>query len=433
MIRCVIRTCLPLAFIASTFLPSTSAAAIERISVASGGGQANDQSRYAAISGDGRYVTFISDATNLVAGDTNAMQDVFLRDRQLGTTTRISNKSGGSQSDGPSYPAEISGDGSRIVFASHGQLLPNAGYQNCYLFERSTSTLSILDTLANGAPATTCDSVSIDYRGTRVALVSRDGLVSGDTAGIDVYVRDLATGAKRRIGLAPAGVPANGSNSDARISADGSHVLFASVATNLVAGDSNGEPDLFLASSDNSTAVTRVNVGPGGVQASAPGGTDYLAALNANGSLLAFSSKAQSLPDWTEFAEATLYLRIPSADQTFALSIPDDNLPREGWSYEPDFDYSGRYLVFASTDVQFAGAEPGIYVLDLVQGLIALVSVNGNSANVHRPRLSADGTGIVWFSLSTSQVPGDTNGTWDVFYADNPVYDDTLFADGFDG
>jgi hypothetical protein len=180
--------------------------------------------------------------------------------------------------------------------------------------------------------------------------------------------------------------------------------------------------------------IARVNVGPANVQASAPGFTGYAAALNANGSLLAFASKAQSLPDWGQFAESTLYLRVPSTDQTSALSIPDGNLTREGWNEDPDFDYSGRWLVFYSTDVQFAGAEAGVYVIDLVAGLIAFVNPGGNPANVFGTRISADGTGIVWYSNSSTQVPGDTNGTWDVFYADNPLWVELpIFADGFDG
>ena len=426
-----ILTCM--ATLASAFAVS-GAGAIERISIATGGGQGNSQSRYAAISGNGRYVVFTSEASNLVAGDTNAAADIFLRDRVLGTTALISNKSSGLQSDAVSYQANISGDGSRIVFASHGQLLPNAGYQNCYLLDRTANTLQILDLRPNGQPATTCDSASIDYAGTHVALVSYDALDASDTNGQDVYVRNLVTGTMRWVSREPGGTQSNGANTEARISGDGSRVIFASNASNLVTADSNGETDIFLAASDNSVPVTRVNVGPSNVQASAPGGTGSIAALNADGSLLAFSSKSHSLPDWGQFAEATQYLRIPSADQTIALSIPDGNLPREGFNYEPDFDYSGRYLVFASTDVQFAGAEPGIYVIDLVRGLIALVSVGGNSGNVHQPRISADGTGIVWHSLSSTQVPGDTNGTWDVFYADNVLWvEPPIFADGFEG
>lgn len=425
-----------IAVIAATLSSAVSQAnAVERISVATGGGQGNSQSRFAAISGNGRYVVFTSDATNLVASDSNGAADIFLRDRVLGTTTRISNQSNGSQSSAASYEANISGDGSRIVFASLGHLLPNSGYQNCYLLDRTASTLQILDLLPNGQPATTCNSASIDYAGTHIALVSGDPLETGDVNHFDVYVRNLLAGSTTRVSRAAGGGFSNASSSNARISGDGSRVIFASGATNLVSGDSNGENDIFLATSDNSVPIVRVNVGPGNTQSSAPAGTGLIGALNANGSLLAFSSSSQSLPDWGDVADETLYLRIPSSDQTIALSIPEGNLPREGFNYEPDFDYSGRWLTFASSDTLYVGAESGgVYVIDLVEGFITQVSIGGNSGNVHQPRLSADGTGIVWHSYSTTQVPGDTNGTWDVFYADNPLWVEApIFADGFDG
>lgn len=410
------------------------AGAIERISVATGGGQANSQSRYAAISGDGRYVVFNSDATNLVAGDTNGAPDVFLRDRVLGTTTRISNKSNGSQSNAGSGAPNISGNGSRIVFPSYGALVPNAGYLNCYLLDRTSGALQLLDWRPNGQAAATCTSVSIDQAGRRIALISDYGLDGSSPGYREVYVRDLGAGTSTRVSRAIGGGAANHHSSDVRISGDGSRVLFFSGASNLVAGDTNGEPDVFLARSDNSAPIQRVNVGPGNTQASSPSVGVYIAATNANGSLLAFSSASPSLPDWGEFADETLYLRIPSYDETIAL-IPEGNLPREGFNYEPDFDYSGRWLVFASTDQLYVGAElGGIYVIDLVDALIQQVSIGGNSGNVHMPRLSADGTGIVWYSNSTTQVPNDTNGTWDVFYADNPLWVDVpIFADGFDG
>lgn len=435
MFRPLLQSCVITVIAAAVSSIAAPANAVERISVATGGAQANSQSRYAAISGNGRYVVFTSDATNLVGGDTNGAADIFLRDRVLGTTTRISNQYNGSQSDAVSYEANISGDGSRIVFASHGHLLPNSGYQNCYLLNRTAGTLQVLDLLPNGQPATTCSSASIDYGGTRIALVSGDALETGDTGSYDVYIRNLVAASTLRVSRSNTNGQSNGSNTDARISGDGSRVIFASNATNLVAGDSNNENDIFLAATNNSVPIARVNVGPGNTQASAPGGTGYISALNADGSLLAFSSSAQSLPNWGPVADATLYLRIPSLDQTIALSIPETGLPREGLNYEPDFDYSGRWLTFASTDQLFVGAEPGgVYVIDLVEGLIALVSVGGNSGNVHQPRLSADGTGIVWYSLSSTQVSGDTNGTWDVFYAENPLWvESPIFADGFDG
>jgi Tol biopolymer transport system component len=414
---------------------SSSVTAAERISIATGGGQANSQSRYPAISANGRYVTFVSDATNLVAGDTNGFPDVFVRDRVLGTTTRLSMKAGGSQSDAASFAATLSGDGTRVVFSSYSALLPSAGYLNCYLLDRAAGTLRILDLKPNGAAGTFgCDDPSIDVAGTRIAYTSRDELTQNDTNGRpDVFVRDLVAGTQRRVSGAPGDTDANNGASDARISGDGTRVLFASLASNLVAGDTNGVIDLFLATIGNPSATQRVNIAPAGVQANDT--TDYDGALNANGSLLAFSSNATSLPDWGEFAESTLYLRIPGSDATIALSIPEGTLPREGFNAEPDFDYSGRWLVFASTDRLYAGAElGGVYVIDLVRGVIDQISVGGNTGNVHQPRISADGTGVVWYSYSTTQVPNDTNGTWDVFYAANPLWEETpIFADDFEG
>ncbi|HSX58615.1 MAG TPA: hypothetical protein VLF18_00315 [Tahibacter sp.] len=426
------RTCLVASLLIVAF---GSAHAAERISVATGGGQANSQSRFPAISANGRYVTFLSDATNLVAGDTNAAADVFVRDRVLGTTTRVSVKAGGAQSEAGSFAATISGDGSRIVFSSHGQLVPTAGFLNCYLLDRTAGTLQILDLKPNGSAGTFgCDYPSIDVAGTRIAYASRDALTVSDTNGRpDIFVRDLVAGTQRRVSGAPGDTNANNGASDPRLSGDGSRVLFASLASNLVASDTNGIVDMFVAATDNSIAPQRVNVGPGGVQANDT--TDYLGALNANGSLLAFSSNATSLPDWGEFAESTQYLRIPSSDTTIALSIPEGNLPREGFNGEPDFDYTGRWLVFASTDRLFAGSEQGgVYVIDLVRGRISLVSAGGNTGNVHQPRISADGTGVVWYSFSATQVPNDTNGTWDVFYAVNPLWEEMpIFADDFEG
>jgi Tol biopolymer transport system component len=417
---------------------SMQAGAVERISVATGGGQGNGQSRDAAISGDGRYVVFESDASTLVANDTNAATDVFVRDRLLGTTTRISLTSTGSQSGAASGSAAISGSGSRIAFTSFGALLPNSNYYNCYLLDRSANTLQILDLRAdNGQPGSAaCAEPSLDYAGTHAAFATRTPAVAGDNNGwADVFVRNLAANTSVRVNRGPGNVEANADSAFPRLSGDASQVTFSSDASNLVNGDSNAQRDIFIAPANGNGPVTRVNVGPGNVQAENGGFASEFSALNADGSLLAFSSKAHALPDWGPVAQSTLYLRVPSLDATLAISIPEGASPREGFNDEPDFDYSGRWLTFVSTDQLYSGAEAGgVYVVDLIAATIVQVSVGGNSSNVHQPRLSADGTGVVWHSYSATQVPGDTNGTWDVFYADNPLWvEPPIFADGFDG
>src|SRR6266446_5338687 len=83
----------------------------ERVSVASDGTQGNNASSYPVLSADGRFVAFDSDATDLVAGDTNGTTDVFVHDRQTGATERMSVASGGVQGNGFSAGPALSADG----------------------------------------------------------------------------------------------------------------------------------------------------------------------------------------------------------------------------------------------------------------------------------------------------------------------------------
>ncbi len=95
----------------------------DRVSVAPNGDLGNQESRYPAISKDGRYVSFRSTATNLVPGDTNNEDDIFRRDRSTGKTIRISVTANGSQNTRQSRSPAISGDGQHVLFESHGSTL----------------------------------------------------------------------------------------------------------------------------------------------------------------------------------------------------------------------------------------------------------------------------------------------------------------------
>lgn len=429
------RPCLALALTLAAVLP---AAAIERISIGSNGAQGNWQSRHPAVSANGRYVVFDSDATTLVPGDTNNATDVFVRDRQTGTTTRVSVTPAGAQVLGGSNLPSISGNGQRITFVSNALLLPESRLSGCYLLDRSSGVLDILDReFGTGVPAPqTCYPPSISVDGNRVAFASSanrllpDGVDTNDRT--DVFVRDIAAGSTTRVNLAPGGAQANLHSDAVRISAFGSHVVYGSAASNLVAGDTNNVRDIFL--SDLAGNTQRLSVGPGQQQAN--GASLAGGATNGDGTITAFSANASFLPAWGEFVESILYLRVPGSDLTVPLSIPV-NGTHEGWAEDPDFSATGRWLVFWASDELIAGAPVGgIFVVDLLTDTIALVNTQpngepGGSGN-YLPRISADGRGIVWYSNSALLVPGDTNGTWDVFYADNPLWDDTLFVNGFE-
>lgn len=406
--------------------------AAELVSVSlNGASQTSQESRYPVISFDGRYVAFQSTASNLVTGDTNGFRDVFLRDMLRQTTLRASlNPAGSIQGNGDTLAPSISGDGKRIVFSSYADsFLPGSRYQTCYLRDLAANSISIIDLRSdNGEPSDWCQDASIDLSGQRVAFQARAAnLVPGDGNGwADVFVRDLAGGPPRRVNLGPGGVEANGESFQVRISGDGSQVLFASEANNLVAGDSNALRDIFMAPASGG-AVTRINVGTGGVQAN--GVSDFVAALNFDGTITAFTSDSSSLEGWADVIESSVYVRLPTLDQTFLLSQAMPGAPaRDGFSMGPDLSASGQFLVFWSTDdlLDDPILTGGIYVIDMIEGLIARVDVSamdpGSTFRGIDPRISGDGTRIVWISNFDNLVANDNNGTWDVFYARNPLH-----------
>lgn len=165
-----------------------------RISIPVGGGEGDDGSYDPAISGDASVVAYDSDASNLVAADSNDEADIFLSDIETGVTSRVSVTSGGQQSDGSSFAAALSDDGSTIAYYS----------------------------LATN-------------------------LVTGDTNLVsDVFVYNVVTGTTTRASVASDGTQSDLGSFDPSISGDGSLVAFVSDATNLVSGDTNGLADVFL-------------------------------------------------------------------------------------------------------------------------------------------------------------------------------------------
>ncbi|HEX2622965.1 MAG TPA: hypothetical protein VHL11_22550, partial [Phototrophicaceae bacterium] len=144
---------------------------VERVSVASDGTQGDDFSRYPDISADGRFVVFESSATNLVSGDTNIYSDIFVHDRQTGETTRVNVTSDGNQALGSkSDTPDISPDGRYVTFVSYaGNLVPEDtnGQPDIFVHDRQTGETSIVSistdgTLGNGASF--CPDISPDGR-----------------------------------------------------------------------------------------------------------------------------------------------------------------------------------------------------------------------------------------------------------------------------
>lgn len=245
--------------VSDVFVRDVAAGTTTRVSVTNSGGQADKASDQPAISRDGRYVAFRSDATNLPAvGDTNAAADVFVRDRIAGGTARVSIDSAGGQSNAASSEPSISADGQRIVFSSSATNLVGGdsnGYADVFLRNRSDSTTTRISVTAGSGQGTGGGSStpSIAAAGFHVAFSSSaTNLVSGDSNGrSDVFLRDLTTATTTRVSISSSGAEATGAPIGPGswypgISADGRFVAFTSYATNLVVSDTNDESDVFV-------------------------------------------------------------------------------------------------------------------------------------------------------------------------------------------
>jgi Tol biopolymer transport system component len=237
--------------------PPARAGTTERVSVSSSGEEGNAQSGLPCVSADGRFVAFHSGATNLVPGDTNGWADVFVHDRLTGTTDRVSVSSSGEQANWTPYALSskfpsISSDGRFVAFSSFAtNLVPGDtnGREDVFVHDRLTGVTERVSVSSSGQQGN-ADSLtsSISADGRFVAFCSlANNLLPGDTNGCgDIFVHDRLTGATERVSVSSSGEPGNGGSYDPCISQDGRFVAFDSWSSNLVPGDTNGFEDVFV-------------------------------------------------------------------------------------------------------------------------------------------------------------------------------------------
>lgn len=254
------------------FVHDRNDAGIVRVSTDAAGVAANGASDSPSISADGLWIAFRSAATNLVAGDTNVRADVFVKQRATGAITRVSTTAAGTQGSADARgPTSISGDGNWVVFgAADGGLAAGDANAMQDIFAKNRATGAIVPVSVDAAGVFgNGDSMQavIDDAGTRVAFASlATNLAAGDINGVsDVYVKNLSSGAVGRVSVDGAGAQANGASSQPVLSGDGRYVAFASAASNLVVGDTNGNVDIFVKDAD-AGGVERVNTDAAGQQ-----------------------------------------------------------------------------------------------------------------------------------------------------------------------
>jgi len=254
------------------FVKDLSTNSITRVSTAADSTQGNSSSGIygLAISADGRYVVFESFASNLVGGDTNGTQDVFIKDLSTNNITRVSTAVDGTQGNNISSRPTMSNDGRYVVFYSVANNLVSGDTNNLsdvFVKDLSTNSITRVSTAADGTQANNQSAfAAISANGRYVVFTSpASNLVSGDiNVENNVFIKDLSTNSINRLSDASDGTQGNGNSGSystrPAISADGRFVVFESTSSNLVSGDTNGTLDLFLSTQPvNSLPTLAIN------------------------------------------------------------------------------------------------------------------------------------------------------------------------------
>jgi Tol biopolymer transport system component len=394
---------------------------LELCSVDSAEVPANSVSAGPDINSDGRYVVFDSFASNLASNDTNGYSDVFLRDRLLGTTRLVSLSTGGAQGNDLSVGARISGNGRIVAFYSEATNLV-AGDTNAsgdlFLTDVTTGTtqrvsVGPFNRQANGGSGSgflseTGQYVAFNSRATNLILVDGNGAA-------DVYYRDRNSSAPVLVSRTPNGNPGNGESSVAGMSPNGRYVLFTSRATNLVSGDTNGQVDMFLR--DMTTGTTsRVNVSGIATQANAEMPFRTQAGITDDGRYVVFETWARLSSKDTD-NELNVYLRDRNAYTSRVIQGPGGIS-----SFSPCIT---PYFSSSSGAITFRALSPTgvaqVYQTSQETGLTSLVShaPDGRYANGHSEQLAASAkANVVVFQSYANNLVAGGNGNWDIIAAE---------------
>ncbi len=442
-----------------------------RMSQSANGAEGNAMSDHPAVSADGRYVAFNSDSSNLVSGDNNGVTDVFVRDTVTGAVVRVSVDSDGEESDGPSYTPAISADGRFVVFVSDATNLVDQllnGRSAVYLHDRDANNTGVFD--EDGGVSTLLVSVN-DFsvqanRGAFNPAISGDGrfvafesratnLATVPSAGFSqVFVHDTHTGKTVLASKDEDGIAGNADSYSPSLSAYGRYVAFSSSAGNLTSGLDNGVSHIYVHDRDangngvwdEADGIATVRVSVDGSNLPADAGS-FTPSISADGRFIAFASSATNLPiggvPGIDNGVSDIYVHDRQSGETFGVSVPDANVVsgdtepmypedktgvdgRSLGSLQPSISGDGRLIAFRSTAHNLVDHDRNdssdVFVHDRTTGETLLVSVNrfgeqtgqnfvnlDGSNSSRGASISGDGRFIAFASEANNLVHGATN------------------------
>jgi Tol biopolymer transport system component len=396
-------------------------------------GTANGASHAPAVSDNGRWVVFTSTADDLVANDANGVEDVFVRDLTLGTTTLVSVKQDGSGSaTGASGAASISANGRWVTFSSVAEDLvgnDGNGQEDVFVRDLQTGVTSLVSIDRQGSSSGTGRSYGpvLTPGGRTVAFLSNanDLVADDDNDAFDVFVRDLNAGTTSLVSLGRDGIGGGRADSWGPIvSPNGRYVVFSSAARNLVVGDRNQAADVFLRDLRQGT-TTLVSCSRNGKRTA--NGASTALGVSASGRYVLFTSQADNAAAGDRNGASDLFVRDLRDAVTKIVSVNPNGRTANGPSTAGALSSDGRYVLFASNATNLTTpATSGvgdIFRRDVVDGITTLVSgattsSAGGDGRSDSPLLTPDGRYGLFVSAASNLSEADANDMLtDVFRA----------------
>lgn len=412
-----------------------------RVSIAHDGSEANGESFYASIDNAGRFVAYVSGASNLVPGDDNGLYDVFLYDDEARRTIeRVSVATDGTEANGWSYNPLVSrdGEGKYVAFVSDAtNLVPGDtnGQTDVFVRDRDKNETKLVSVGIDGLPANGPSFLwSLNGNGCLVVFASdATNLVANDTNGArDVFVRNHCTGTTTLISKSSAGVQGDGWSEGASINGDGRFITYTSMAQNLVPDGGNAFSQTYLYDAHWQT-TTRISNGLGGGPANGPT-TPLQISSDGDARFILVLSDATDIVenDTNGVADVFLYDRWGLASPK-RVSVRTDGTQATARSLHGGISADGRFVAFSNdgSDLAEGGVPGGAYLHDTLTGdTIAARAIGGGTPNAGAftsfPLVSTETTplagfpvtqriSLVWQSEASNIVPNDTNSVSDVF------------------
>lgn len=363
-----------------------------------------------SVSQDGRYIAFLSDASNLVSGPAivAGVNNLYRADRLTGEVVLVSvNVAGNTAANANVVSATISADGNVIAFlsaATNLSPLDSDSHFDVYVRNVSagTTTLASISSNGTGSANQNCDFPCISADGTTVAFQSpANNLDARDMNGFDdIFARNLLTGTMFLVSTNLSGTQsANAGSRYPTISGDGRVIAFTSSATDLVVNDNNSAADIFARDLSTGT-TTLVSVNSSGT-GSANGQSEY-SAISEDGNLVTFGSTASNLHPSDPTTDLDVYARNIATGTTYLVS---DSVPTNASAFWPSISADGNVVVF--------NGMHDVYARDLITGITRLVSVNssgtgGGNLDSQFMSISTDGNIITFWSNSSNIDPLQT-------------------------